>query len=174
MSKRWKVAMIIAALAVAAFGAIGTYAWFSDTATLEGKTFATGTVKIRLEKVVPPWRWWPWPRPEAPIPCAEVRNMKPGDTITFRVAVESVGTLPLDYTIEPSLQGPLAEGDNPCYISEVRVDEVVTMDDSLSAEGGDDPADLVEIDITMPIEAGSEYEGESGQLVATFSATQQE
>jgi len=191
VSKHWKAALIVAALAVIAWGAVGTYAWFSDTATLEGKTFVTGTVKIRLEPVDPPWHWWRWRRPrgDGPMRCAEIRNLKPGDTITFRVRVRSVGTLPLDYTIEPSLEGPLSQGNNPCEITEIRVRKagepqahVFTVtgpnwsDTSfpLSAQGGNHPADLVEIDITMPIEAGSDYEGRTGHLVATFSATQQE
>lgn len=156
--KHWKVGLMVVALAVVAGGALGTYAWFADVATMEGKTFTSGTLEISLEGA-------DW--------LGRVDNMQPGDTATFRVTVRSTGSLPLDYTIEESLEGDLAGGEKPCYVSGIRVDGALSRADSLSARDGDDAEDLVEIEITMPPEAGSEYEGKSGELVVAFAASQQ-
>jgi predicted ribosomally synthesized peptide with SipW-like signal peptide len=159
MNKKILVSVMVIGL-VAALAGAGLHAIFNDTETSTGNTFTAGTLNISLGTTSR---------------STGYNNMKPGDTVTFTIIVNSDGSLPLVYTITTSLSGDLAGGSNPCFVSAVRVDGTVKTapyEDSLSASGGADPSDIVEIDITMPFEAGNEYQGKSGTLTVTFTASQ--
>jgi predicted ribosomally synthesized peptide with SipW-like signal peptide len=156
MDKKILVSVMVIGLVSALAGA-GLYAYFSDTETSTGNTFQAGTLNISLDG----GSW-----------STGFNNMKPGDTVKFTITVHSVGSLPLTYSITPSLSGDLASGSNPCYVNDVKVDGVSTTTDSLSAAGGSDASDVVDIYITMPWAAGNEYQGKSGTLTVTFTATQ--
>jgi len=136
---------------------LGTVALFSDIEHA-GADFTSGTLEISAEG-----RSW----------SGAFDNLKPGETLVFAVELRSEGTLPLDYEVQTQLSGDLAGGDHPCYVSETRIDGVPAVADTLSEQGGADESDLVEVDVTMPLEAGSEYEGKSGHLEITFNAVQQ-
>lgn len=172
------MALASAGLVLAAAAGISSNAWFTAEDSVALGTFSTGTLEIAVEPAPshpggPPWKWGHRPgHPQGP-PHDTPDLLVPGATITFMLRARSTGTLPLDYTVEPVLSGDLALGTQPCYVSEVRVDGVRTLQDSLSAAGGPDEEDLIEIDVTMPWEAGSEYQGQSGELVVTVNATQQ-
>lgn len=146
---------------VATLSGAGMYAVFTDSATSAGNTFKAGTLDISLGTS----SW-----------STGFDNMKPGDTVTFTITVGNDGTLPLDYTIDPVLSGDLAGGSYPCTVTQVRVDGAVPTPHrtgSLSVAGGGDRYDTVEIDVTMPSDAGNWYQGRSGTLTVTFAATQQ-
>ena len=151
------ISLMAIALVVGLVGA-GTMAYFSDTETSSGNTFTAGTLNIALGTT----SW-----------SANFSNMKPGDTVTSTIPVNSTGSLPLDYTITTSLSGNLTWGAHPCTVTSVRVDGTSTSSDSLTAAGGTDESDVVAIDITMPAAAGNEYQGQSGTLTVTIYAVQQ-
>jgi predicted ribosomally synthesized peptide with SipW-like signal peptide len=156
MDKKILVSVMVIGLVSALAGA-GLYAYFSDTETSSGNTFKAGTLDIWLGT----GSW-----------SAGFDNIKPGDTVAFTITVNSGGSLPLTYSITTSLSGDLASGSNPCYVSDVKVDGVSTTTGSLTAVGGSDASDVVDIYITMPWAAGNEYQGKSGTLTVTFTATQ--
>lgn len=157
--RHWKkVLLAVVAVVLIVWGAVGTIALFTDVESTSADDFTSGTLDITLEG----GSW-----------SGSFDNMQPGDTIVFEVTVRSVGTLPLDYDVETELTGDLAGGSDPCYVSEVKIDGVPVNSDSLSKQGGGDDSDLVEISVTMPIEASNEYEDEEGHLEVTFNAVQQ-
>lgn len=165
-------------LALLVLGALRSYAWFTDQAALRVGAFTTGTLDIVLEPAEPPWRWGQYPgSPHPPGQENPARRppegLVPGATITFLLRVRSTGTLPLDYTVAAEVQGDLGTGPTPCTVTAVRIDGVETWADALSEAGGPDDADYLEIDVTMPWEAGSEYQGKGGELVVTVDAIQQ-
>ena len=140
-------------------GMVGSsLAYFTDVETITGNIFTAGTLDITLGTANY---------------SANILNMKPGDTKTVNLNVYSLGTLPLNYTISGLLTGAIISGPNDPYISQYRVDGVVTASDSLSAAGGDDSSDVVEVDITLPLAAGNEYQKLNGNLAITFDAIQQ-
>lgn len=158
MNKKILLSILVIGL-VASLAGVGLYAIFTDTETGTG-TFTAGTLDIS----VPSASW-----------STGFDNMKPGDTVTLTITVRNDGTLPLYYTITTALTGDLATiGSNPCVVSDIRVDTVdyaPPPPETLSVEGQGDWEDTVDIDITMPIEAGDTYQGKSGLLTATFDAT---
>jgi len=149
MNKQILLSILVIGL-VATLAGAGVYAVFTDTESSTGNAFTAGTIII-----TPGDGSW----------SIGYDNMKPGDTVTFTITVGNGGTLPLDYTITPALSGELSP---VCSVSEIRVDTVVTTDDSLIVGG----SDIVEIDITMETD-DNWYQGKSGLLTVTFAATQQ-
>ncbi|MBS3909370.1 MAG: SipW-dependent-type signal peptide-containing protein [Actinobacteria bacterium] len=149
---------------VAALAAGATFAVFTSTATNPNNTFGTGTLTIKEGTATAE---------------ANISNMKPGETKIVKIPVNSTGTLPLNYTVETTLTGTIMLGQaaNDPRVSAVWIDNVhktsLPATDSLSAAGGTDPSDLVEIHITLPSAADNAYQGKTGNLSVTFNATQQ-
>jgi len=157
MDRKFLTAIFVIGL-VATLAGAGMYAVFTDTETSTGNTFEAGTIII-----TPGDGSW----------STGFDNMKPGDTVTFTITVGNDGSLPLDYTITPVLSGDLSLGVDACFVKQIRVDGAVTASDSLSVAGQGDRYDDVEIDIKMPYAAEDWYQGKSGTLDVTFTATQQ-
>ncbi|MFA7244125.1 MAG: TasA family protein [Patescibacteria group bacterium] len=78
--KSLSVIAIVAALAIGATSAV-----FTSQASVNGNSFATGTLKIQINK-------------EAGLPFS-VSNMKPGDTTNKYMDVMNIGTLPAYYFV---------------------------------------------------------------------------
>ncbi|MDI6631481.1 MAG: TasA family protein [Thermoanaerobacteraceae bacterium] len=70
---------LLGVLLVAALAGAGTFAYFSDTETSTGNTFAAGTIDLTLNQSAP-----------API---NLTNMKPGDDVSATITVQNVGSL---------------------------------------------------------------------------------
>jgi predicted ribosomally synthesized peptide with SipW-like signal peptide len=152
---------LIALAVVIGIAGAGTFAYFSDTEQSTANTFTAGTLQISLGETS--WQ-------------GTFDNLKPGDVVAFVIPIESKGTLPLNYTIKPTLSGDLAGGSNPCVVSKVLVDGVektAPYTDSLSAAGGADATDQITIQVTMPAAAGNEYQGKTGSLSVEIDAAQQ-
>lgn len=137
----------------------GTWAVFTDGASSTGNTFTAGTLEVTLTE---PGAW-----------SAGFNNMKPGETKTFSITVNSVGTLPLNYDVGTVLGGVLAGGVTPVAVTGVRIDGAAATSGSLDAIGGADASDEIQIDVTMPVSAGNDYQGQSGTLSVTVNAVQQ-
>ena len=157
MNKKFFVSIFVVGL-VASLAGAGVYAVFTDAETSAGNVFTAGTVTISLGDS----SW-----------STGFDNMKPGDTATFAITVGNEGTLPLDYTVTWTLGGDLSVGTDPCFVNQIRIDGAVTASDSLSVAGQGDRYDTIEIDVKMPLSAGDWYQGRSGTLDVTVSATQQ-
>jgi len=65
MKKLWKPALLLAAIAIMAYGVIGSGAWFTDSATGDVATVSSGTLSIDDGKVVE-------------VPLATITNVEPG------------------------------------------------------------------------------------------------
>ncbi len=157
MNKKFFIAFFFIGI-VASLAGAGVYAVFTDSQSSTGNVFTAGTVAISLGDS----SW-----------STGFDNMKPGDTVTFAITVGNEGTLPLDYTVTWTLGGDLSLGTDPCFVNQIRIDGVVTASDSLSVAGQGDRYDTIEIDVKMPLTAGNWYQGRSGTLDVTVSATQQ-
>ena len=145
--KKILISLMAIALVVGLVGA-GVVASFSDTETNADNTFTAGTLNIALGTS----SW-----------SAGFDNMKPGDTVTFTLPVNNVGSLPLNYTVTTTLSGTLAEGTNPYT-------QVTAPTSGSLGVGGS--VNIV-VGITMPAAAGNEYQGQSGTLTVTIDAVQQ-
>ncbi|MDI6892147.1 MAG: TasA family protein [Actinomycetota bacterium] len=156
--------LVIAVTALMVGGA--SLAIFTSTATNPTNTFAAGTLVIDSTGTTET--------------SVNILNMKPGDTVTVTMGVASLGTLPLNYTITPVLTGAIAGGVSPAVVSGIRVDGIPTASNSLAAFDATSPEpdliddeDVVEIDITLPVDADDDYQGLAGNLAVTFDAIQQ-
>ena len=156
--KKILIAVMACALCLGLMG--GAFAYFNDTETSTGNTFSAGTMDISLGTATY---------------SSGIGNMAPGDTVTVTVDVTSDGTLSLDYVVSTAVTGGIMLGENAGaddpYVSEVRIDTVVTSSDSLSESGGGDAGDTIEVDITRPTTAGNNSQGLSGALAITVDAT---
>lgn len=134
-------------------GLSGAMALFTDTETVEASVMVAGSLDIEIKDD----HW-----------LSGVGNIQPGDTFTFQFTLRSTGTLPLDYYVKHELSDEykLAE---VCEVSEINIDDGTA---SLSAASGSDTTDTIEVTVVM-LDAGDEYQGESGQLIVTIHATQQ-
>ncbi len=165
-----------ACLGVVLIGVTGTQAWFTDTARIEGLTFISGSLDIHAELVDGQcggldenghchcWRYGQE---------SSEYSLVPGGHITFCLRVWTTGDLPVTYTVDPTLSGDLAMGATPCTVTDIRIDGMSSADGTLGPAGDADDQDIVEIDVSMPWEAGSEYQGQGGELVVTIDAGQQ-
>ncbi len=156
--KRLIISSLLVICAAALVVSLGTFAYFSDTANSTDNVFTAGTLNIEAGTAT-------W--------TGSVTNIKPGDTITLSLDVNSIGSLPLDYTVTPALAGDLAGGANPCTAGNIATDGVPGSTGSLSASGGSDASDTITIDVTMPAAAGNEYQAKSGTISLTIDAVQQ-
>ncbi len=148
MNRKVLLSLLVIGVAALMVG-LGTAALFTDSATSEDNTFTAGTLDIEAGTT-----WW----------AGSVDNIKPGDTMVFTVPITNAGSLPLNYTVSAEVSGDLAEGDNPVVVTSIVPDA-----GSLDVLGG---ADIV-VTLTMPLDAGNEYQGKSGTLDVTIDAVQQ-
>ncbi|MHB8966905.1 MAG: TasA family protein [Thermoleophilia bacterium] len=161
-----KLAMSILLIVVAAVTLVGfgTFAYFSDSENSTDNVFTAGTLEVTLGAS----SW-----------SAGFDNMAPGDTVILPLTLESIGSLPLDYTITTEVSGELSSCHTgySAYVSAVRVDGAdYSVPESLSASsahGGLDPSDNIEVDITLPAGAGNSCQSKSGTLNVTVTADQQ-
>ena len=138
---------------------LGVFAYFSDTETSTPNSFKTGKLDISLG---------------ASTYSAGIKNMQPGDTETITFYVYSNGTLPLKYTVGPVvITGSVTGGSHDPYVSSIWIDGVKTASGSLSAAGGGDPHDKIQVNITLPSAAGNNYQDKTGNVSITINATQQ-
>lgn len=147
--------LLVLFVAAAFDGVVGTEAWYYNVAVSSDHYVEAGTLGIEIEEI----SW-----------MGELSGIRPGETTVLRFRVKSTGTLPLHYDIHYALSGELLSGPTPCYVSELRISDGVA---SLSAIDGDNPWDIVEIYITMPYDAGPEYEDRTGFVEITVQARQQ-
>ncbi len=90
MKKRLVITLVLVGLLAFGVG-MGTFAWFTSSATSTNNTFATGTLTIGLDDA----------DDEADIAAKfEETNWQPGSSATATVDVENRGTLDLKYKLE--------------------------------------------------------------------------
>jgi hypothetical protein len=147
--------LLVLFIAAAFDGIVGTEAWFRDASTIDNLRIETGTLEIAIQDAS-------WVEPPG--------GITPGETMTIRFEVQSTGTLPLYYSVHHNLEGDLAAGDTPCYVSDIRPDNGTGF---LSGRDGEKSRDVVEIDITMPADAVPEYQARTGLIHITVHAQQQ-
>lgn len=153
MSIKKKLGM---ALATTALGAMliggGTFALFSATAENSGNTFTTGSVAIDAGSV-------------AVFSGAVYANLAPGDSGTATLTVTNTGTLEAFIKVDDidNLSGGLFDG-GPNQLQ-------ITYDDSVKkvAPGGTATFD---IHYLLPLDAGNEYQGETGTFDILVKAVQ--
>lgn len=136
------------------FDFVGTEAWFAQTVSSTNHRFTSGTLGINIENVT--WR-------------GSAHDLRPGETAILEFQVVSIGNLDLDYVVLPSVGGESANGDTPVFVREIRIDD---GEASLSGASGDDPRDTVQVLVTLPEDAGSEYQQRMGNLEVTVHARQ--
>lgn len=76
---------------VVSLGATGTYAYWTDTATVEGTTIKAGTIKLRVTDKV---------TTATSFTTMNVSTMVPGDSTAGVMRVENTGTAPLRYHVD--------------------------------------------------------------------------
>ena len=96
-----KIAGIVAAIALAvvvAFGAFGTGAWFSDTASVSD-TIRAGTLDLSVGATG--------------AYTVDLSNVKPGDTFSYTITVRNVGSLAGNFLLGDIVLSEPSEGYNP-------------------------------------------------------------
>lgn len=133
----------------------GTWAIFSDDASSTGNTFTAGTLDISTGIVTK---------------SVGFDNIQPGDTVDITIPVDNVGSLPLKYTISTSISGTMTGGLYDPVVSDITVNGASYVAPQL-LDNGD--TDTVVISVTLPLDAGNNYQGTTGILDVVFSAVQQ-
>lgn len=146
-SKIFMSMMMIALVAALVGGA--TFALFTDTTTNANNTFAAGTVKISAGTQTY---------------TVAVDNMAPGDSIPGSFVVKNEGSLKLWYQVTSSATGDLFTLDANHAVVVPPTTEWETLDPGQSA--------TISYNVTLPLEAGNDYQGKTGTLSFTVNATQ--
>lgn len=145
---------LVLLITMPAFDFVGTEAWFAETVTSTSHRFTSGTLGINIDSVT-----WLGPAHE----------LRPGETAVLQFKVHSIGNLPLDYVVLPTIGGEAASGDTPAFVHQIIIDD---GDASLSGASGNDPEDTVQVMVLLPEDAGPEYQQLMGNLEVTVHARQ--
>lgn len=160
LKKTMATAMVTTALG-ASLIAGGSYAIFTSSAQNTGNTFAAGTVIIKLDKAdVPAEKYF------------NLTNMAPGDSEIQPVTVSNAGSLELRYDLTLAVGGDLGTGDKKLEItaySDAAGTVALNAADRVLAVGG---SETIYVKVTLPKEAGNEYQGKSGTASIKVDAEQ--
>lgn len=147
MNVKVLASLLVIGIVGAMLGA-GTFAAFSDSETSSGNVFAAGTLDISLGS--------------ASLEAA-IANMAPGDSKTVTVIATNDGSLPLTYTASAVLSGDIMLGGAN--------DPTVTIAPATGPLESGGSATLIAT-ITLPLDAGNEYQDLSGNVAITVNAVQ--
>jgi spore coat-associated protein N len=168
MKKRIVLSFVLAGMLAFGVG-MGTFAYFTSTATSTGNVFATGTIDFGdlFEGEVTAF--------------IGAENWAPGGEVEESLTVNNTGTLPFKYRVTAELDS----GDEDLYdLLGVRITRngeeiyngdfvgltnLVLSDDDGLAPG---ESDTLLFTVTFPSSAGDEYQGKSICIKFTFEATQ--
>lgn len=165
IKKTMAMAMVTTALG-ATLIAGGSFAIFTSAAENTGNTFASGTLIINLDKEGESNKYF------------NVTNMAPGDSDIKPVIVTNKGTLELRYDLALAVGGDLgtvAEPGSKPLVIEAFADLAGTTaltnvnDRVLAANGGNE---TIYVKVTLPKEAGNEYQGKLGSASIKVNAEQ--
>jgi|GEM_PF-796317 len=140
---------IVSVVLVATLIGGATFALFTANTSNANNTFTAGTVKISNANKT---TW-----------SANFDNMAPGDTVTKTITITNTGSLELEFAgrIE-SRTGDLFQGANKATVA-------LTNGYGTLASGAEQD---VTVSVTLPLAAGEEYEGDTGNLTLVFYAWQ--
>lgn len=162
MNKKLVISLVL--IGVLAFGlGIGSYAWFTSTATSSNNLFETGTLVINVDSPI--------------ITVAEFGNIYPSwNSGVKEYDVKNEGTLDLKYKmrVEGTAGDKLFDGVTPLQVSInggafVDMDQAGTIDIGQIAAG---TTDGLQLQFRLPSEADNEYQNESASFTFVFEATQ--
>ena len=169
--KKILISLMAIALVVGLVGA-GTMAYFSDTESSTGNTFAAGTVNLTLAG-------------GNPLPF-QITGMAPGDTVTGTVTVTNSGTLELRYamTTTPDDGSILDEqltvvitAPGPTQLYSGVLSSAAIGDPTQGPQTGDrvlaaDASEVLTFVVTLPADSDNTYQGLSCTVDFVFNAEQ--
>lgn len=137
----------VAALAIS----LGTFAYFSDSASSTGNTFSSGTLSLADPLALSSW-------------SASITNLAPGDIRTATVSIVNDGSLPLQYKARVVSSGALFGGATPATATincgAAPTDLAVGITDSCT------------VTVSFPAIANNDYQGVSGTVTVQAEAHQ--
>lgn len=162
MNKKLVISLVL--IGVLAFGAgLGSYAWFTSTATSSDNLFETGTLVIDVDSPL--------------VTVADFDNIYPSWNSGVKdYAVRNEGTLDLKYRMR--VEGPagnlLFDGPTPLQVSIdgapfVDIDQAGTVEIGQIAAG---QTDALQLQFRLPEEADNDYQEETASFTFVFEATQ--
>ena len=166
MTKKVLLSLMVIGLISALVGG-ATFAYFTSQATNTNNVFATGTLTIGASAA------------GANVGTMNFANKAPGDSDTYTITVNNLGSLDFKYKVSAAQTA----GDAALYaalMAEVKVGSVskysgplsglsdVLLNSSLAAGGNE----AVSFTISLPTSAGNALQGKSATMTFTFDATQ--
>lgn len=167
-----RVIISLVLIGILAFGAgFATVAYFTSQATSEDNVFETGTLIIGV------------PNAGSNSGVFDIGNWQPGDSETADITVNNLGSLPMKYRLRAEFSD---EGEEAAALKDI-LDAVITKGDTVIFSGklsalaagvvvNEDFAagasEVLTFTISMPVDAGNEYQGASATAKFIFDATQ--
>lgn len=174
MKKRLVISLVLVGLL--AFGAgLGTYAWFTSSATSTDNIFTTGTLSVNCAT----------PSTPGTVTVTEsdsvvLGNLQPGDKQSFSFDVSNTGSLNMQYRFKlDNISGDLSTGSHPLKVSfdngttwiNIADSGYVGTDGTLQiATGG--PAVPHTVLVELPTSADNFYQGKTVTFKVVIEATQ--
>ena len=158
LNKKMLLSLLVIGVVSVTAGA-GTWAVFTDEEVTSDNTFTAGTVELSLGTVVIE---------------AGADGMKPGDTKTLTIPLSNLGSLDFDYVADVTTDSATATslfavqgivpGNTPATAT-------ITSGATGMLVASTGTGDVV-VTIELPATAGNEYQGDSGLVTVTITATQ--
>lgn len=166
MKKRLVISLVLVGLL--AFGAgLGTYAWFTSSATSSNNQFTAGELEVNNETAFDLTQ----------VGTVILDNLQPGDEESFTFTVDNTGSLDMKYRINlTSIAGDLTTGNTPIQI---KLDNGTWAD--ISGSYYEDPAFVIQANgaavthtlyVKLPGLANNTYQEADGSFNVTVEATQ--
>ncbi|MCK5398168.1 MAG: SipW-dependent-type signal peptide-containing protein [Thermoplasmata archaeon] len=161
LNKKMLLSLLIIGVVSVSAGA-GTWAYFTDEEVTSGNTFTAGTVDLSLDA-------------ETITIELGADNMKPGDSKTLTIPLSNLGTLDFDYEAVVTTDSATATSlfavqgvapENTPATATITSGEIGTLT-ALTGTGE------VVVTVTLPTTAGNDYQGDTGLVTVTITATQQ-
>jgi len=187
--KAYLVSILLVGLALGGMG-LGTFAWFTDTAAVDGNAISTGKVDLEVEiqesangaqtvltveNLVPSTDTWT---------TAGIICLKNVGTVPLKwkgYFVKTGGNLPLDDTLKFRIRqvtdGPLETAPKYSTWDDLKNSDGIFLNSSNFGGGGgqmDPGTQYYKVEVRLDENAGNAYAGKSATFRAVFDATQPE
>lgn len=162
MNKKLAISLILIGVLAFSLG-LGSYAWFTSTATSSDNLFETGTLKIDVNSPV--------------ITVADFSNIYPSwNSGAKTYDVRNQGTLNLKYrmTVQGEAGELLFDGPTPLQVK-INDNDFVDIDQAGTVYIGEIEAgqtDGLNLQFRLPSDADNDYQDESASFTFVFEATQ--
>lgn len=149
--KRLVISSLLIICVAALVVSLGTFAYFSDSASSTGNTFSAGTLKLNSGSGI------------ITLACPATSNLAPGGTETCTFDIQNTGSIDASsLVVSAAGSGVLFSGATPAVVSVSGCPASLAAGATASCSAS----------VSLPSSADNSYQGVSGSIIVSATATQ--